>query len=98
MGGGGTEGGAEGEETGGGAAVAFLFGRDAGEVGGGPEPAAWAEAIAAEGDWDGWADGEPRGGSVVAGEAMEGAGGGGPVRGGDGDELERVVGDAWGGA
>jgi len=94
----GTEGGAEGEETGGGAAVAFLFGRDAGEVGGGPEPAAWAEAIAAEGDWDGWADGEPRGGSVVAGEAMEGAGGGGPVWGGDGFVWVRAVGEAWGGA
>jgi hypothetical protein len=94
----GTEGGAEGEETGGGASVAFLFGWDGGEVGGGPEPAAWAEAIAAEGDWEGWADGLPRGGGVGSGEAMEGAGGGGPVRGGYGDDLERAVGDAWGGA
>ena len=94
----GAEGGAEGEETGGGAAVAFLFGWDGGEVGGGPEPAAWAEAMAAEGDWDGGADGEPRGGGVVAGEAIEGAVGGGPVRGGDGDDLECAVGDAWGGA
>lgn len=94
----GTEGGAEGEETGWGAAVAFLFGWDGGEVGGGPEPEAWAEPVAAEGDGDGWADGEPWGGSVVAGEAVERAGGGGPVGGGDGDELERVVGDAWGGA
>ena len=94
----GAEGGAEGEETGWGAAVAFLFGWDGGEVGWGPEPAAWAETVAAEGDWYGWADGLPWRGGVGSGEALEGSGGGGPVWGGDGDELERAVGDARGGA